>query len=423
VTGFASPDIPAYWSYAVVLVVALVVARGNVNNLVARFNNRWAFAGTWWLFLAYLTLPIVLFWFLDYTSALQDTSLFAALAVAAGYRQVFAGGIQGISMPGQTSALWQPFEAWVFRTNDVIQTRQKQYKDRFDERVRASFAADPGRLGQFETLVFERSNDPAALTAALAPLRTTPPPPGAPAKIVNVLWRDLRTSEAENYGYLLYRRGLVSWWQYWRWLEDGRSKLITAGICLACVALIIVVALWMTGSVTEGEPWRRPLLTYHQWRFLKVNASDRDRWRSREYLTAELRSVSPDAPRAAEQTAAILGRLIRELRFREVSARQADDVLQLVVDAHSPVVTASHMPELIECLRTQNDTVRLRIHRALLALHQAEYAATKPDTKLAEWVPAKDESPGDVDARVRLWQQWWEGAKRAAASARTPLAR
>ena len=210
-TGFGSPDIPAYWSYALVLIVAIVVGRANVNNLVAGFNNRWAFAGTWWLFLAYVALPIALFWFLDYTSTLQDTSLFAALVVAAGYRQIFAGRIQGISLPGQTSAFWQPFEAWVSRTNDRIQTRQKQYKDRFDERVRASFAADPARLAQFETLVFERSNDPAALTAALNPLRANPPPPGAPAKIVNILWRELRMAEAENYGYLLYRRRLVSW--------------------------------------------------------------------------------------------------------------------------------------------------------------------------------------------------------------------
>jgi len=418
-TGLGSPDIPAYWSYALVLIVAVVVARANVNNCVAGFTNRWAFAGTWWLFLAYLVLPILLFWFLDYTSTLQDTSLFAALVVAAGYRQVFAGRIQGITMPGQTSALWQPFEAWVARTNDRIFTRQKQYKDRFDERVRASFTADPARLQQFEMLVFERSNDPAALTATLAPLRTTPPPPGAPAKIVTTLWRDLRMSEPENYGYLLYRRGLVTWWQYWRWLEDGRSKLISAGIGLACVALVVASASWMVGSGAEDEHWRRPLLTYHQWRFLKSNASERDRWRSREYLVAELRSVPADSGQAAKHTAGVLAPLIRELRFREIAQRPAEDVLQLVVDAHSPIVTASHMPELIDCLRTQNYAIRLQIHRALLALQRAEYAATEPDPDLVRWVPAKDEAAGDVDARVRLWQKWWNDAQRAASGKRT----
>jgi hypothetical protein len=247
-TGLSSPDIPAYFSYALVLLVGAVVARANVNNLVAGFGNRWAFAGTWWLFLAYVALPVLLFWFLDYTSALQDTSLFAALVVAIGYRQIFAGGVQGITMPGQTSALWRPFEAWVTRTNERILTRQKQYKDRFDERVRASFAADPERLRMFEALTLERSNDPAALTAALAPLRADPPPPGAPTRIVNVLWRDLRTSVPEDYGYLLYRRRLVTWWQYWRWLEDGRSKLISVSILVALIVLAVVAALWLTSA-------------------------------------------------------------------------------------------------------------------------------------------------------------------------------
>src|ERR1051325_7251380 len=193
-TGFSSPDIPAYLSYALVLLVGAVVARANVNNLVANFGNRWAFAGTWWLFLAFLALPIALFWFLDYTSALQDTSLFAALLVALGYRQIFAGRVQGITMPGQSAALWQPFEDWVKRTNERILSRQAQYKARLDELGRASSADDPEKLWDFEALTLERSNDPAALSAALAPLKADPPPPGAPMRIVSVLSRDLRTA-------------------------------------------------------------------------------------------------------------------------------------------------------------------------------------------------------------------------------------
>ena len=410
-TGFASPDIPSYLSYAIVLLVGAVVARANVNSLVAEFGNRWAFAGTWWLFLVYLALPVLLFWFLDYTSALQDTSLFAALLVAIGYRQIFAGSVQGITMPGQTAALWRPFEAWVTRTNERILTRQKQYKDRFDERVRGSLAGDAERLQRFETLVLERSQDPPALTAALAQLRTDPPPPGAAARIVDVLWRNLRTSAPEDYGYLIWRRGLVSWWTYWRWLENGRSKLISVTIVVGVVALALVAALWLTASGPEGKNWHSPLLRYHQWRFLKHNATERDRWRSREHLISQLNAVSNDPNRATKQIDSILRPLVGELRFRDVSQRQAGDVLQLMIDSHSPAVTAAHMSDLIECLRTQNDTVRLQIHRSLLALQKAEYGKLVLDSGLANWVPAKDESAGDVDARVRQWQEWWHKAR------------
>src|SRR2546425_1150397 len=103
-----SPDLPAWLCYLLVLSVGMLVARENVNRLLASYPGHWSFGNTWALFWARAAIPVVLFWFLDYTAALRDTALFAALAVAIGYRQIFAGGIQGIAMPGQTPRLWQP---------------------------------------------------------------------------------------------------------------------------------------------------------------------------------------------------------------------------------------------------------------------------------------------------------------------------
>src|SRR5712692_6753660 len=163
-SGLSSPDIPAFVCYAIVLLVGMTVARATVNNLLNDYPDRWSFAGTWFLFLAHLVLPVVLFWFLDYTGAIQDTSLFAALLVAAGYQQIFAGAVQGIVMPGQTPALWRPFEAWVKKVSERIATRNKQYRDQFNEIVKTHLAADSARLGKFEELVLERSADPAKLT-------------------------------------------------------------------------------------------------------------------------------------------------------------------------------------------------------------------------------------------------------------------
>src|SRR5262245_8187541 len=132
-----SPDVPAYLCYGVVLLVGALVALAKVNEPLSVFSDRWAFAGTWQLFLAYTLLPVILFLFLDYVSVIQDTSLFAALLIAVGYQQLLVGGrqdtIQNISIPEPVVSLWKPFKAWVDKLIDRIATKQKQYYDYFDE--------------------------------------------------------------------------------------------------------------------------------------------------------------------------------------------------------------------------------------------------------------------------------------------------
>lgn len=143
-----SPDVPAYVCYLLVLVTGMLVARSQVNRLLSAFPQRWGFLSTWALFWTHSAVPVALFWLLDYTNAVRDTSLFGALVVAFGYRQVFAGGVESIRLPGQTQRLWQPFEAWVNRVVERIALRSKQYLDRFYERVKSFLAGNEKRLQQ-----------------------------------------------------------------------------------------------------------------------------------------------------------------------------------------------------------------------------------------------------------------------------------
>jgi hypothetical protein len=74
---FISPDVPAYLCYLLVLMVGTLVAVSSVNRLLANYAGHWGFARTWLMFTSYVFLPVALFWFLDYTSALQDTSRYS----------------------------------------------------------------------------------------------------------------------------------------------------------------------------------------------------------------------------------------------------------------------------------------------------------------------------------------------------------
>ncbi len=469
--GLASPDIPAYYCYLIVLFFGAVVGRANVSERLKDYPDHWAFLGSWSLFLAYWAIPPLLFWFLDYTNAVQDTSLFAALLVAFGYRQIFASGVQGLSLPGQTSALWKPFQAWVDKVAERIAGRQKRYRDRFKELLRSDLSQDPARLQTLEQLALQHSARLVELRQSLAGLQAIPEPAVAMSRKFDLLWDELRTFAGDNYGDLLNNQGLVTRRRRWWWLERGRAKLVSLGSLVVVMAAVIGLWLWSSNDAQGSSVRESTLLRYHQWRFLKATATERDRWRSREFFVRELRAAAAqplrsladaraaaDRARAdvekaglavanaksgeeqakakqmlamaqekaqasikAEASAAFIDALVRpllrELRFPEIPSRQADEILRLVVDHHAPYLNGFYVPELIESLRTPNEVVRRNIHKTLLALQSADYHKAQPSAELARWEPQKNENPSDIDRHVRLWQQWWRTAQAALASA------
>lgn len=383
-TGFASPDVPAYTSYLIVIIFGMLVARARVSSLLQAYGDRWAFVGTWLVFFAYVAIPIALFWFLDYTDAIHDTSIFAALVIAIGYQQVFTGGVQGLTMPGQSTALWKPFEVWVRQVANRIETLNKRYLDRFDEQVRASIASKSDRIATLQQIVDDRVRDPSALTQALKGARTD-------RQKVDILWRELRASEPEQYGLIAKRAKLVSAWLYFRWQQKGQGTLMTAGVML----LIVSVAVSAWARLDERGVWRE----FHKWRLFKSNATDRDRFRTRTYYV--------DLLRPGDATArVVLASLIPELSYSALSTQRADDLLRMVIDCHSSSADAATLNLLVDTLRTTNPDVRARVQATMVHLASASFSDHPLDELLKAWAPSKDDSPAVIDTHVAAWRKW-----------------
>jgi len=412
VDQITSPDLPAYICYLIVLAVGMIVARASVQMLLASQRGYWGIANTWALFWAYAAIPVILFWFLDYSSALRDTSLYAALIVAYGYRQIFTGGVQGIVAPGQTARLWQPFEAWASRISEAVASRNKSSQDLFNENVRTYLASDPARLQELLRVAFLHTKDWVNLAAELAALASKTTPSAVPAPVfaqwkdreqARILISDLRAAQPENYGVFLYQEKLISRWMLVNWREGWRSRS-TARTMLAVIILVFCVGAWTWYRSDGVQLW------YYHWRFTKANASDLDRFRSKEYLGRRLQMSPRAGSTHAMQIDAVLGPLVDRLRFKGLSQQVADDALRLVINFHSLDVNVVVIPHLIAALRTENPDVRLRIKHTLIDLQKSEYSQTPPD-EATNWEPTKDESPGDIDRHVQAWQAWWKSAQ------------
>lgn len=86
-----SPDLDAYCCYGLVLALGAWIGARQISGRLGGIRAIWFFPRTWLLFLAYLVVPVGLFWLLDRTGAINDTSFFAAVLVGVGYERIITG--------------------------------------------------------------------------------------------------------------------------------------------------------------------------------------------------------------------------------------------------------------------------------------------------------------------------------------------
>jgi hypothetical protein len=392
----------------VVLLVGVVIARGAVNKLLDSSYGRWSFGQTWLLFYTQSLIPVVLFWFLDYTSVIHDTSLFAALAVAAGYQQIFAGGIKDITLPGQTSKLWQPFEAWRNNVINSIAIRARQRLDKFDLRVATYCADDPARLATLSKTVVQYASDPVDLATRTAAADVSTPE--RKLSLAKMLIRELRSVDLAGYGGILNRAALVpASWYLFR-ITPGRRA--SWGALLGTTVLIFIFFLLLGAAPLSPES--DLLGPYQRWRLTKANASARDRFRTNEYFLGVL---SPDAdPSVAISGSKVLpadpdpsvaiSSSIKELRYRGISPDVVKEFINLASHSKPHWVRNFWLPQFAAGLQNPNLETRARLHAAMLVLvDDAALGADLPQA-IREWKTSSDAQQGDMDVLARDWEKW-----------------
>jgi hypothetical protein len=119
--------------YAIVLFAGSLSAFWELSDRFKPYPGAWFVAGTWLIMLTFTAIPVLLFFVLDKTGAIHDSSLFAALLIGFGYQQILSGQISSAKTPAEISALWQPFVKWVQWMSTRISERVTRTRTRFAE--------------------------------------------------------------------------------------------------------------------------------------------------------------------------------------------------------------------------------------------------------------------------------------------------
>ncbi len=397
-----SPDIDAYWCYLITLVVGVFVGVSKINALMASSPDRWGFVRTWLVLGAYTAVPPLLFWFLDYTGALHDTSIFSALIIAIGYRQILMGEMKSITLAGDISKLWSPFEAWAARVRDHIVAESKRRSDRFEEQLRDLLTTDPKKVDSLIELAYLKTIDPTGRGKLNSDLNSvtneSQPNDVTPERFQNYKIRRkvdicldaIRSAIPEDWRHVLVKRELIGAYKKGIWQGTLQSRIAAGAV--ACLFVIAIV--W--GGFAFYYGYRDH---YYRWRFTKVNATGMDRFRSRKFLEDRANERNAD-------TASLFAPLIQALAYRDLNHQICEEILSLLIELHNKTPDSTFQA-LIAALHTEDPDLRLRVNRTLTALRQLDYAKPGDNDEFVGWVPSKNETAGDIELWIEKYNDWW----------------
>jgi hypothetical protein len=398
-----SPDVDARICYLIVLLCALFAAYRQVDRRLATFPGSWTEPPTWLLYGSYALVPVGLFWLLDRTGAVNDTSVVAAVLIGVGYERILSGQGQP-TVPAPISGLWTPFIAFADSISARVSRRIADRIFRFDRRLIDEVAADPQRFDALMNLARSLARDVQALDRKIEEI-----------EVKRSTLGDRLTREKQ----ILTRYSEVA--QAPRWLELLRDAQVISQATFASyptdsgvgsrVAVIILPVLFVLAFLALSGKLVGPIdQEYQLWRLDKVSATAADQWRTREALATYVADPAT--------TAGMSARIAELARGPAMQPGRVDLALQVLI---AGAKRARQVPlvaqEIAGALRAPIVDNRTRMHAALVHLAQVQLGAnpcaaeagTPLPKMLCDWKPTDGDSTVDVEERIDRWTAFWNG--------------
>jgi len=237
------PDLNALWCYAVVLACGGLSAYWQISDRFKPLPGAWAMLGTWMMLFTFTAIPLALFFVLDRTGAIHDTSLFAALLVGFGYQQIMSGQIGSAKVSSEVSSLWQPFVRWSDWMAARINDRVARNDGRFTEKLIADVVEDEKKFGALRNLALQHTLEPANLSGEIAKIKTDSETAGLNVEVVRdrqarALYFALKANS--DYQYLLQKSGILTGLQFLVRTGKLKAGLIAYGLTAAVILLFLL---------------------------------------------------------------------------------------------------------------------------------------------------------------------------------------
>jgi len=338
-----------------------------------------------------------LFWLLDRTGAINDTSFVAAVFVGVGYERILSG--QGDpKVPAVIAGFWTPFSSFADSISARVSKRIADRIFRFDRLLIARIAESGETVDVFKNLARSLARDVGSLDKKISEIQANRSVLGetlTQEKQVLVYYSEV--TQAPRWLDLLREAKLIDDKTFKSYPSDSGiwSRFVEIGL-----PIVIVLLFLGTNKLVDRE--------YHLWRLVKANATVTDQWRMREALTAYV--ADP------ETTLSISARIGRLARGPIMQPGRLEIALQVLVAGSKRANNVPHVAcEIAGALRTPAVDNRTRLQSALMYLAQFQ-TGTDPclttssaalPNKLCEWKPTDGDSIVDIEDRIDRWMGFW----------------
>jgi len=392
-----SPDVDARICYLIVLLCALFAAYRQVDSRLATYPGSWTESPTWLLYTSYVFVPMGLFWLLDRTGAINDTSVVAAILVGVGYERILSGKGQP-AVPAALAGFWTPFAAFADSISARVSKRIADRVFRFDRLLMDEIVADDSRFSALKQFARSLTRDVKSLDRKIEDIEVSRATLGdrlTREKQVLALYAEV--AQAPRWLELLRDAQVISDTTYKSYPSDSGVGSRAAEVVLP--VLFVLVFLVSNNLVDRA---------FHLWRLGKANATATDLWRTREALTAYVADPAT--------TPTMSARITRLVRGPAMQPGRIDLSLQvLIAGAKRAKQVPVAAPEIVGALRTPVVDNRTRLHAALLYLAQVQLdtdpctttAAAVLPKQLCEWKPTDGDSIVDIEDRIDRWTAFW----------------
>lgn len=430
-----SPDIEAYFCYLIVASLGAITAIVQINRGLGDLAGIWLIPGTWLLFLMYLGVPIGLFWFLDRTGAISDTSVFAAALIGVGYERIMNGTNQTIATTASLLQFWTPFQTYANEVQKSVLERSKRNEMRLIDGLVSSVLKQPARYQLLENMAVNASSDAAALRTRLAAVDTAaaaapvvPPAPAtpvtpaaaapargriaaaiavlfgpaAPANPVTGQQRQLLEDKTRvlftelvkvpDAFYRMKTKGIITWPVYLLDVMGVRRLLLALA---ALVPVVIVLGVVWSLIVPDSNTLRSD---YYVWRLVKANATSIEQNRARSNLLALMNVKGSPVRDPATRN------MVQTLRQPGLPVERIDLLLQSLLE--SRLDGDINLPRhLIGSLRSASVDTRTRINDVLK--HFAVSLCSNPFVEKDTWKPSDGDATVSLELRIKAWSDYW----------------
>jgi hypothetical protein len=392
-------DVSAWICYLTIALVGAIVSFQHISSKSGGVRL-WLHPSLWAVFCIYVAVPLTLFWILDATGELKDTSLILAIVNGLLFKSILAGTNDQFTAPSALSGIWislegvinsivakgadkeHRYKAWKRRAlqRAIIDTKDKS-KIRNLYRLATRLGV---QLSQNVQADFDRSDKEIGVSRReLVDLSD------------EVYFRTVKKHKSEFLvAQVFYEEKLLTW----------RQKNITCKFDWPWVIkyLFVVGAITAAGMISIDFVKKTtfyPELNYYVWRVGKTNSSDKDLHRSMRSVV----SIFDEESYQDKYKQYLLDQLLNKLYRVDISAVRAKKISQVIRESRGNIPNLALLKNnLSSILRSDRIEIRVIVQEILTFLN-GEYN-WGADDKLLSADLSKQLKDKEIEDLITGWQ-------------------